>query len=72
MPELPEVEAWARELDPLVRAFPIEHAGPAHVAQIAGEQIERKWRAPAQDGGAERFVEAAILDARDHVVQRRP
>jgi formamidopyrimidine-DNA glycosylase len=34
MPELPEVEAWARELDPLVRAFPIEHAGPAHVATL--------------------------------------
>ena len=34
MPELPEVEAWVRELDPLVSAFPIEHAGPAHVATL--------------------------------------
>jgi hypothetical protein len=31
MPELPEVEAWVRELDPLVSAHPIERAGPAHV-----------------------------------------
>jgi formamidopyrimidine-DNA glycosylase len=34
MPELPEVEAWVRELDPLVSAHPIEHAGPAHVATL--------------------------------------
>jgi formamidopyrimidine-DNA glycosylase len=34
MPELPEVEAWVRELDPLVSADPIERAGPAHVATL--------------------------------------
>jgi formamidopyrimidine-DNA glycosylase len=34
MPELPEVEAWVRGLDPLVSAFPIEQAGPAHVATL--------------------------------------
>ena len=34
MPELPEVEAWVRELDPLVSAKPIERAGPAHVATL--------------------------------------
>jgi formamidopyrimidine-DNA glycosylase len=34
MPELPEVEAWVRELDPLVSAFPVERAGPAHVATL--------------------------------------
>ena len=34
MPELPEVEAWVRELDPLVSAHPIERAGPAHVATL--------------------------------------
>src|SRR5439155_954714 len=30
MPELPEVEAWVRELDPFVSAFPIDraHLGP--------------------------------------------
>jgi formamidopyrimidine-DNA glycosylase len=34
MPELPEVEAWVRELDPLVAAAPIERAGPAHIATL--------------------------------------
>ncbi|HEX4745253.1 MAG TPA: DNA-formamidopyrimidine glycosylase family protein [Gaiellaceae bacterium] len=34
MPELPEVEAWVRELDPLVARAPIEKAGPAHVATL--------------------------------------
>ncbi len=34
MPELPEVEAWVRELDPLVSRAPIEKAGPAHIATL--------------------------------------
>lgn len=34
MPELPEVEALRRALDAPVQAFPIEQAGPAHVATL--------------------------------------
>jgi formamidopyrimidine-DNA glycosylase len=34
MPELPEMEAWRRQLDGPVSAFPIEKAGPAHVATL--------------------------------------
>ncbi len=34
MPELPEMEAWRRQLDEPVRAFPIARAGPAHVATL--------------------------------------
>jgi formamidopyrimidine-DNA glycosylase len=34
MPELPEVEAVRRALDDPARAFPIERAGPAHVATL--------------------------------------
>ena len=34
MPELPEMEAWRRELDEPVRAFPVEKAGPAHIATL--------------------------------------
>ena len=34
MPELPEVEAWRRKLDPLVKRSPIEQAGPAHIATL--------------------------------------
>jgi formamidopyrimidine-DNA glycosylase len=34
LPELPEVEAWRRQLDPLVKQSPIEKAGPAHIATL--------------------------------------
>ena len=34
MPELPEVEAWVRELDPLVSRSPIEGARPGHIATL--------------------------------------
>ena len=34
MPELPEVEALRQALDEPVQAFPIERAGPAHVATL--------------------------------------
>src|SRR5215208_4556627 len=34
MPELPEVEAMRRALDGPVSAFPIEKAGPAHIATL--------------------------------------
>jgi len=34
MPELPEVEAWRRALDPDVKRHPIAQAGPAHIATL--------------------------------------
>src|SRR5256714_10669469 len=34
MPELPEIEAWRRALDGPVSTFPIEKAGPAHIATL--------------------------------------
>jgi formamidopyrimidine-DNA glycosylase len=34
MPELPEVEAWVRELDPDVSRSPVEAARPGHVATL--------------------------------------
>jgi formamidopyrimidine-DNA glycosylase len=34
LPELPEVEAWRRQLDPLVRKVPVAKAGPAHIATL--------------------------------------
>jgi formamidopyrimidine-DNA glycosylase len=34
VPELPEVEAWVRELDPLVSRSPIDKAGPTHIATL--------------------------------------
>jgi formamidopyrimidine-DNA glycosylase len=34
MPELPEMEAWRRQLNDPVAAFPIAKAGPAHIATL--------------------------------------
>jgi formamidopyrimidine-DNA glycosylase len=34
MPELPEMEAWRRQLDESVAAFPVAKAGPAHIATL--------------------------------------
>src|ERR671930_1577019 len=34
MPELPEMEAWRRQLAAPVSAFPMEKAGPAHIATL--------------------------------------
>jgi formamidopyrimidine-DNA glycosylase len=34
VPEYPEIEAWRRALDEPVSAFPIEKAGPAHIATL--------------------------------------
>ena len=34
MPEYPEMEAWRRQLDDPVQAFPIAKAGPAHIATL--------------------------------------
>src|SRR2546423_5262460 len=34
MPELPEVEAWRRALNDPVSAFPVDKAGPAHIATL--------------------------------------
>jgi len=66
VPELPEVEAWVRELDPLVSASPVQQAGPAHIAtlktfdpplsalegrRLAGAGRRGKWLLfPTEDG----------------------
>src|SRR5947207_13028349 len=34
MPELPEMEAWRRQLADPVSAFPVTKAGPAHIATL--------------------------------------
>ena len=34
MPEYPEMEAWRRQLNDPVSAFPIANAGPAHIATL--------------------------------------
>jgi formamidopyrimidine-DNA glycosylase len=66
MPEMPEMEAWRRQLNDPVSAFPIAKAGPAHIAtlktfdppldELVGRQFEGVQRRgkrllfPTQDG----------------------
>ncbi|HZT90869.1 MAG TPA: DNA-formamidopyrimidine glycosylase family protein [Gaiellaceae bacterium] len=65
MPELPEVEAWRRQLDPLVRKFPIERAGPAHIATL--KTIEPPLAALDGEGfrGVERRAKRFLLPTDD-------
>jgi formamidopyrimidine-DNA glycosylase len=65
LPELPEVEAWRRELDPLVKRFPIEKAGPAHIATL--KTIEPPLSALDGEGfrGVERRAKRFVLPTDD-------
>ena len=75
MPELPEVEAWVRELDPLVSRSPIEKAGPAHIATLKtfapplGELDGRRFEGARRRGKNLLFpVEDADLVLRVHLM----
>jgi formamidopyrimidine-DNA glycosylase len=65
LPELPEVEAWRRELDPLVKKQPIEKAGPAHIATL--KTIEPPLSALDGEGfrGVERRAKRFLLPTDD-------
>jgi formamidopyrimidine-DNA glycosylase len=65
MPELPEVEAWRRQLDPLVKKSPIERAGPAHVATL--KTIEPSLDVLAGEGfrGVERRAKRFLIPTDD-------
>ena len=65
MPELPEVEAWRRQLDPLVKHSPIEQAGPAHIATL--KTFDPPLAALAGEGfkGVERRAKRFLLPTDD-------
>ena len=65
MPELPEVEAWRRQLDPLVKRSPLERAGPAHIATL--KTIEPPLSALDGEGfkGVERRAKRFLLPTDD-------
>ena len=65
MPELPEVEAWRRQLDPLVKRSPIEQAGPAHIATL--KTFEPPLKALEGEGlrGVERRAKRFLLPTDD-------
>jgi formamidopyrimidine-DNA glycosylase len=56
MPELPEMEAWRRQLDEPVSAFPVAKAGPAHIATLKtfdpplDELVGRRFRGVERRG----------------------
>jgi formamidopyrimidine-DNA glycosylase len=54
MPEFPEVEALRRALDDPVRAYPIEKAGPAHIATLKTYEPPLKALEARRFEGAER------------------
>jgi formamidopyrimidine-DNA glycosylase len=65
VPELPEVEAWRRQLDPLVKRSPIEQAGPAHIATV--KTFDPPLRALEGEGlrGVERRAKRFLLPTDD-------
>ena len=71
MPELPEVEAWVRELDPVVSAHAIEQAGPAHIATLKTFDPPLSTLAGGRLEGAERRGKNLLfpVDADDLVLR---
>jgi len=65
MPELPEVEAWRRALDAPVRAFPIERAGPAHVATLKTFDPPVRELEGRRLAGAERRAKRLLFPTED-------
>jgi formamidopyrimidine-DNA glycosylase len=66
LPELPEVEAWRRQLDPLVKRSPIEQAGPAHIATL--KTFDPPLKALEGEGlrGVERRAKRFLLPTDDN------
>ena len=65
MPELPEMEAWRRELDGPVSAFPIAKAGPAHIATLKTFDPPLSALEGRRLAGAERRAKRLLLPTED-------
>jgi formamidopyrimidine-DNA glycosylase len=65
MPELPEMEAWRRQLNDPVSAFPIEKAGPAHVATLKTFDPPLSVLEGRRLAGAERRAKRLLLPTHD-------
>jgi formamidopyrimidine-DNA glycosylase len=65
MPELPEMEAWRRQLDDPVSAFPIAHAGPAHIATLKTFDPPLSALEGRRFGGAERRGKRLLFPTED-------
>jgi formamidopyrimidine-DNA glycosylase len=65
VPELPEMEAWRRALDGPVSAFPIEKAGPAHIATLKTFDPPLTALEGRRLAGAERRAKRLLLPTED-------
>ena len=65
MPELPEMEAWRRQLNDPVSAFPIVKAGPAHVATLKTFDPPLSALQGRQLAGAERRAKRLLFPTKD-------
>jgi formamidopyrimidine-DNA glycosylase len=65
VPELPEMEAWRRQLDEPVSAFPIERAGPAHIATLKTFDPPLSVLEGRKLAGAERRAKRLLLPTED-------
>jgi formamidopyrimidine-DNA glycosylase len=65
MPELPEMEAWRRQLSDPVSAFPIAKAGPAHIATLKTFDPPLAALEGRQLRGAERRGKRLLLPTTD-------
>jgi formamidopyrimidine-DNA glycosylase len=71
MPELPEVEAWVRELDPLVSAAPVLQAGPAHIATLKTFDPPLRELEGRRFAGADRRGKWLLFPTADKALQLR-
>ena len=65
MPELPEMEAWRRALNDPVSAFPIERAGPAHIATLKTFDPPLRELEGRRFAGAERRAKRLLFPTDD-------
>ena len=65
MPELPEMEAWRRQLSDPVSAFPIAKAGPAHIATLKTFDPPLSTLEGRRLSGAERRAKRLLFPTED-------
>ncbi len=65
MPEFPEMEAWRRQLDGPVSAFPVAKAGPAHIATLKTYDPPLSALDGRRFAGAERRAKRLLFPTED-------
>jgi formamidopyrimidine-DNA glycosylase len=65
LPELPEVEAWRRALNDPVSAYPVEKAGPAHIATLKTFDPPLSTLEGRRFAGAERRAKRLLFPTED-------